>query len=384
MSPYRHLGWTTVALALAASAAFAIAAISADRLLDRLAVSPAGPTGANSEVIATAACIALALTGIVLAAFLVQASSEHGVKAVLLNAAELRNAIGAGSMPLTIKYVYAAFAATVLCAAAAGSSRSSSRIKWAAAAVVAASSTYFSTGRANVVTAFIAGIVAFLLARPRRLSQLQLIAGAVLVATLSLAIFVTGGRLVGKTFENNPSLQAVPSTFRAHREWSVFALPYEYASAPIAALDIQVSAATTWGSAHGCAALSETCRVLGRLGFPVQGVSRVRPFTKEPLQWNTYTALDVPLLDGGLALAVPIMGVIGLFFGSLWSFARRHWLVAVCIYAVFVPAALTSSGAFNFTAPHLVGAALISLASIGLVRLSRHVPRSEPVSIGEP
>jgi hypothetical protein len=378
--PFRDPSWTTVALAVGASAAFAIAAIGGDRLFARL--STLSHTGSDSQLIASAALIALALTAVMFAAFLVQASSDHGLKAVLLNSKDLRDAIGAGTMALTIKYVYAAFAATVLCATAAGA-LSASRKVWVVGAVMAASSTYFSTGRANLVTAVIAGLVAFLLARPRGLSRKQLIAGTLLVGALSLGVFVAGGRLVGKTFENNPSLQAVPSTFTAHREWSVFALPYEYASAPIAALDIQVSAATTWGSAHGCAALSEACRVLHRFGFDVEGVSRIRPFTSEPLQWNTYTALDVPLLDGGLALTVPIVGLIGFLLGSLWSVAGRGWLLGACIYAIFAPAVLTSSGSFNFTAPHLVGAALISLASVGVVRLSRQVPKGKPVSIGE-
>jgi hypothetical protein len=212
---------------------------------------------------------------------------------------------------------------------------------------------------------------------------MQLIAGAALVGALSLTVFLAGGRLVGKTFENNPSLQAVPSTFTAHREWSQFALPYEYASAPIAALDVQVDSASTWGSSHGCAVFSEACRVLNRVGFGVHGVSRVRPFTADPLPWNTYTALDMPLLDGGLVFAIPIVGLLGLILGALWSLARRRSLLAASAYAIFAPAALTSSGAFNFTAPHFLGAVFIALASTELVRLSRMPGKRRPVTIGE-
>jgi hypothetical protein len=337
---------------------------------------------ADPRLLATASCIALGLTAILLTGFLVQATAHYGIKAVLTNSVNLRTAIGAGALALTIKYVYAALAATVLCALIAGSTPAS-RLKWAAAAVLSASSTYFSTGRATLVLAATAGFVGFLLARRRPLSRMQLIAGAALVGALSLTIFLAGGQLVGKTFENNPSLQAVPSTFTAHREWSLFALPYEYASAPIAALDVQVDATRTWGSSHGCAALSEACRVLNRIGFDVHGVSRVRPFTAEPLRWNTYTALDVPLLDGGLAFAIPIVGLIGLLLGALWSLARRRSLLAASAYAILSPAALTSSGSFSFTAPHFLGAIFIALASTELVRLYRISAKRRPFATGE-
>jgi hypothetical protein len=189
-------------------------------------------------------------------------------------------------------------------------------------------------------------------------------------------VFVLGGRLIGKTFENNSYLQAVPSVFRDHRSISDAALPYQYSTAPIAALDVRVEASTTWGTSYGCATLSDGCRILSALGADLEPVDRVRPFTAEPLPWNTYTALDAPLIDGGLALCAPIVGILGLLVGSLWGLAQRQSAYAVSAYALLAPAMLTASGSFSFTASHLLGAILISSALLlGCGLLDRHIVR---------
>jgi hypothetical protein len=366
--PYRPLDIETAVLASSSGLVFVLGTLFGERIDGRLAAEPDQRRRVDSATIQSAAVVALGLTALMLFAFLGQATRQFGVRATVVSTATVRGAIAAGDFPLTIKYVYAAIAATALCAIAAARDSGSRLTPWHAAALLSISSIYFSTGRGTLVLTILVAVIAYLLARKRRLSRVRFISGSVGVGVLALAIFIAGGDLIGKTFANNPGLQAVPSTFTEHPRLRVLALPYEYASAPIAALDIQVDAAIPLGATHGCAAFSEACRVLNRLGLPLQGASRIRPFTREPLPWNTYTALDVPLLDGGLVFLLPIMGLIAISLGALWHFARRGSLIAICSYAVLAPAAVASSGSFNFTAPHLVGAIIIALASIGLMR----------------
>jgi hypothetical protein len=193
-----------------------------------------------------------------------------------------------------------------------------------------------------------------------------LLATTIGLIVLALVVFVVGGRMIGKTFENHPSFSAIPSVLTEHDPLTELALPYQYASAPIPALDVQVDRTATWGTTHGCATFAELCRVAERLGPDLPAASRVRPFTIEPLAWNTYTALDTPLLDGGLVFAVPILAVAGLLVGFIWSAARGRHVTAVSTYALIAPAIVTAYGQFNFTAPHIIGAIIISVVTLAL------------------
>jgi len=331
-----------------------------------------------------AALGALILTALLLCCFLAQTASRYGLRAAIVSTQTVRDAIGLGQFAITIKYVYAALAATALCAIAAANEPKSTAFRWRLATVLAIASIYFSTGRSTLVVAMVVGVVAYVLARARPLSRARFLSGSAALGALALLIFVAGGNLIGKTYENNPGLQAVPSRFTDHRAMRVLALPYEYTSAPIAALDVQVAASTTWGTSHGCAAFAEFCKVLERLGLKgVQPVSRIRPFTRDPLPWNTYTALDIPLIDSGIALAIPLIGVLGCGLGMLWRLAGRRSPLAVCAYALLAPAAVTASGSFNFTAPHIVGAIFISFVAMATaVLVTRMKERSTP-ALGE-
>jgi hypothetical protein len=93
-------------------------------------------------------------------------------------------------------------------------------------------------------------------------------------------------------------------------------------------------------------------------------IPQIRPFTARPLQWNTYTALDVPLIDGGTAMLIPILALIGILTGLLWRVACRRQTLGVVAYALESVALLTAAGSFNFTAPALVGGFLISLLAL--------------------
>ena len=381
--PYRTLGVGTAALACGASVGFVVGAAAGARIRVTPFRQSSEKTSVGLHVLRTAAVLCLGLTALFLSAFLAQAAARYGIRAALISTVAVRDAVGAGEFAATIKYVYAALAATALCAIVAAREPAARAGRWRLATLLAIASIYFSTGRGTLVVATIVGLVAYVLARDRRLTRAQFIGGCVGVAVIALIVFVVGGRLIGKTYANNPSIQAVPSAFRDQPKLRVLALPYEYASAPIAALDVQIHASTAWGATHGCAALSEGCRVLHKLGLPLQGTSRIRPFTTDPLPWNTYTALDIPLLDGGYVFAIPILGLCGLVMGWLWRLARRRSLLAICAYAILAPAAATSSGSFSFTAPHLIGAVLIAFSGIAFARPLRRVLRHDPIPMGE-
>ena len=369
--PYRWVSGRTALLVIASTIAFVGCSLAGERLFSRLA----GRVHLEDEreyrhAIRLAAVTATALVAVLLLAFVAQVAGDFGLRAALVSSQDVRGAIGEGAYSVTVKYLYFALAAIVLCSLAAAQAETRrSAIAWLLVAIVLAGTIYFSTGRSTIVVGLIAGSVAYILGSRRRISQLQFLGGFAAVTVLALAALVGGGHLIGKTWANNGFIRAVPSVFHEHRVLNELALPYQYASANIAALDVQVDAASTWGATGGCAALVEACRALARLGVDVEIVPRVRQFTADPLPWNTYTALDVPLLDGGLALTVPIIACVGLLVGLLWGVAQHRSILGIGAYAIVAPAIITAYGQFNFTAPHLVGGTLIACLAVLAARL---------------
>jgi oligosaccharide repeat unit polymerase len=370
--PYRDLPALTTALVSGATVAFVAAAVVSDRYFRRR-VSGAARDGVGYRLVARAAIGALVLTALLLIAFLWQTIRRFGVHDAVVSSAEVREAIGTGATPVTIKFVYAAIAASALSGVAAAQAPTTNRrIAWAMAASATVASLYFSTGRGILVYGLIIAAAAYLLARPRLPLRGRFLLGVGAIASIAVIVHVLGGLVIGKTYANNPDLRQTPSYFSSHSELRAFALPYQYASAPIAALGIQVDASTPLGTSHGCAVFSEACSILRHLGANVEPVRRIRPFTRPPLPWNTYTSLDAPLQDVGVVGAIPLMALVGILVGGLWGAARarrRHALVAYPIAAVAVVAA---PGQFAFTAPHLLGA--MGIAS-GLLVLSNQVGR---------
>lgn len=362
--PYRRLSVTTAVIAAVCSAVFVAASLLGERLGSNVRLNGVHWTRVPFDVrlIRWAASAALCLTGLLLCGFLLQAGSEYGVRAALIPTPAVRAAIGAGHFAITIKFVYAALSATVLCAMVAADGRAHSR-RWACGGILAIATIYFATGRATIIDASIIGCVAYLLTRRARLTKRRYIGGVAVIFLLAFAVFVVGGRLIGKTYANNSYIQATPSTFTRHPSVRVLALPYEYASAPVAALDAQVASTSILGTSHGCAVFSDLCRVLRKVGLSrnIEPVPRVRPFTLPPLPWNTYTGLDVPLMDGGFIFVVPIVGMLGCAMGLFWRAARQRTYVGISAYSVLSVAVVTSAGSFNYTAPYLIGAILISL-----------------------
>ena len=370
--PYRELPPLAAALAAGATLAFVAGTVVGERHLGRRAWGTAsGDLGYS--LVARAALGALILTALVLIAFLWQTIRRFGVHDALVSSVDVRVAIGNGATPVTIKFVYAAIAAISLSGVAAGLAPTKNRrIAWAAAAGAAVASLYLSTGRSTMVYGVVIAATAYLVTRQRLPRRSRFLLGVGAIACIAVVVHILGGLVIGKTYANNRDLRVTPSFFSSHTELRAFALPYEYASASTAALGIQVDASTPLGTSRGCAVFSEACSVLEDLGADLEPVRRIRPFTRPPLPWNTYTSLDAPLQDVGVIGAIPLMAIVGVLVGGLWGAARvrrRHALVAYPIAAVAV---ITAYSQFAFTAPHLLGAILIAS---GLLMASGHFER---------
>ena len=371
--PYRPLGTTTALLIVAASLAFVVFTRIGERIGERFRFPGFRSRRlGRATALPLAAAMAVLLAAVLLAAFLLDSTAGYGLTDTLLTSAEVRRAIARGEFSLTIKYVYLAYAATALSALAAARASGRRAQMWTVLAALSAGSIYFSTGRSTTVLAATVGIVAYVLGRGVTLSRRKFILGSAGVAAFTLVVLMVGGFLVGKTFANNRYLQDVPSIFRDYDAVSDLALPYAYASAPIAALDVHVDNTSLLGSTHGCAIFAEECDVLHKIGVAPQGHERIRPFTREPLPWNTYTALDLPLLDGGFIFAIPIVGLVGLLVGALWTRARDGSVLAISWYALLVPALLAAFTQFNFTAPYVVGAIVIVAVFLAVAHALTH------------
>jgi oligosaccharide repeat unit polymerase len=367
--PYIAISWTTFGLAGGASLAFVVTATASSRWRRH------EPERALSEdlrrTLSRAAIWVLAVAAVWLAAYLTQVVVTYGLSSISRTSVAARQGIEKGDFSITIKYVYLMFAAITLTAYnGAVSAAGMPRRRWIGICVLCVASLYFATGRATVVDGAIAGSVTYALASPHRLRKRTLILAAVGLGVLALAVFLSLGAIIGKTFAHDPSFLQVPNTFARHRYLSDLALPYQYASAPIAALQVQVHSSSLWGDGHGCAILPSVCSVLGKIGIAVPHIPRIRAFTAPPFPWNTYTSLDAPLIDGGKLLVIPIVALIGSLLGLLWSSAARRNPLAVIFYALEAVALVTAAGSFNFTAPQLIGAFLIAAIALGLAYLS--------------
>jgi len=363
--PYQPLSTVTVVLVVLATVAFSAGVLGAERFAaDRLARATAwwARLELGYPAAARAAWLSLALLAVGLFAFLAQAGRLVGWSGVFVTSADLRLAIGAGAMALTIKYVYAAAAAALLCALAASRAQVPlARRAWLAAAAAAALSTYFSTARSNIVLFGLASLVVYGLGSRVAVTRRKLVGATAAFAAFTIVVFLVGGAVIGKTIEDN-ALGRVQSPFTEHPALGTLGLPYQYASAPLAALDDQVAVSEPFGRAHGCALLAVGCRVLQAGGVAVTPEPAIRPFTGEPLPWNTYTALDLPLIDGGPGFVPIAFLVIGIACGVLWISARRRQALGLVTYGTAGAAIVYSPVQSNFLVPQAVGAIALGAA----------------------
>lgn len=364
--PYQPLEPLTAALIAAGGLAFAVGAILGERLVGRTR-----PRRSPQErtIVELAAAAASAIASLMLAAFLVEAIREVGLKPTLLNDTQLRTAIGGDSFPVTIKYVYASIAAAVLCAIAAahGPWRRRSAV-WTALSLLAVGSLYFATGRATIALAGVSAAVAAALAAGLRVAPRHMAGAAAAFGVLVLAIFFGVGELQGKTADSS-ELRAVPTRWD-DTALSELTVPYEYATAPIAALNELVQEAPAVGGTGGCATLRIPCAALRSLGLETDSEPVIRGYTAPPLRWNTYTSLDLPLIDGGWLFAPLILLLTGIAVGAAWSSARDGSTFGVLLYSIAAFAIVYGPIQYSFLASHLVGAAVFALGLLVVAELA--------------
>jgi hypothetical protein len=159
------------------------------------------------------------------------------------------------------------------------------------------------------------------------------------------------------------------SVFTRHRAVRELSLAYQYATASLPSLDQLLPVAGKLGRDRGCATLAVACSVLRGIGLPLRAEPAIRPFTASPLPWNTYTALDAPVLDGGWLLAAPICALLGAFVGFAWAVSATGRTWGVILYAVQGTATLFASIQANFFISHYLAAILLALFALRLARV---------------
>jgi hypothetical protein len=361
--PYRDLSWLTAGLICGAVVVFAFGVSLGARAAGRRRV----PSRALAEpkVVELAAWLSLALLAVTLAAFMAQLISKFGATRVLQISPEVKLYLSGGEAPLSGTYVEVAIAAASICAlAAASASARGPRQWWLTVTAVCAASVYFSTSRAFIAVAIVAGLAALVMAGMK--IDRRRLAGMALTAVVLIAVsFIGLGSLLGKTYGNS-GIGQFDNFFSRHPAVSWLALPYEDITASIPALDLLVGVSPTWGSAHGCATAPIPCGVVRKLGVPAVRVPVAGPFTKAPVRWNGYTFLERFLIDGGTALTLVLVAITGLLSGYWWARARAGSAAGIVIYAISVPALIGAyrQNLIEFVAvAAIVGVGLLVLAS---------------------
>ena len=358
--PYNPLRPETAGLIAGAGLAFAACAWVAGR--GRPAGHSDGTRGVDTRhfgVARRAALLLLGLTALWLTAYLVQVVAQYGLRAAFVSDPRVRTSVRLGEYAVTIKFVYAALAAAMACAlVAAVSFTPAARRRWLMVTVLPICSVYFSTGRSNFVTGVAMAGLVYVVARPMRPSLRQAAAAGLAAAVLFVLTLFVGGAIIGKTYEAS-ELATIDTVFSRTPELQPLALPYQYASAPIASLNELVASVGPWGATSGCATLAPGCRLFATVGLPLEAVPRIRGFTAPPLRWNTYTALDAPVLDAGAGLAVLLVAFLGALTGLAWRLARKGAPIFVVAFGILGTAAVSSVIQNNFLAYHYLGAILL-------------------------
>lgn len=369
--PFIEISWLTVWLILGSTVALGIGIAFGQRLYEGHASKPVSAESGKCQVtLRRAALIAIGLTGILLLGFLIQLSLRVGAQSALFADSDVRRAIGEGQFVVTVKYVYANLAAVALTGAVAGlASRTRLSRGWIAALLALIAATYFTTARSNIFLAVVVAAVAFFVFGSRRPSRKSVGLAVVAAGIAALVLFGVMGSMVGKQFSAYPEFQEVPNFFQGRDALSTLAIPYRYLSSSIPAFDLQVQQSSLFGQAHGCAMASEVCSVLRQAGLGVDPVPRVKEFTAPYFEWNTYTGLDLPLIDFGKMFLIPIIAVIGIVVGAVWGAARHGKVAAGVSYSLIAACLVGGYSTFFFTAPHIVGALLIALGCLAIASI---------------
>ncbi|MGH2912829.1 MAG: O-antigen polymerase, partial [Solirubrobacteraceae bacterium] len=340
--PYKTLSWSSVTFMCGAATVFAGTSLLGERILartrrahDAVALPNADP---RAPLLAArgAAWTATLLGAPLFLVFLAQTASRFGVTDTLLVAKGIRDALVAEGPPRSVLYERLAFPATALWSlAAALTPTTRERRLCLLGCACAVLSLYFSTGRELVVNAVLIAVAIQVALRSPRSSS-SMVKAATAVALGAVVLFVAVGALGGHTFRKS-GIWTFDNFFSRHEAFSAFALPYEDLSAPIVAFDLRLRDAGTWGRTDGCSIAARECSLLRELGARVQRPPAAPPFTGPPLQWNAYTYLDAFLLDGGRALVILPVALLGLFVGIAWGAVRRRSYYGILAYAFCVP-----------------------------------------------
>ncbi|MBJ7470581.1 MAG: oligosaccharide repeat unit polymerase [Solirubrobacteraceae bacterium] len=379
--PYRAMLVESALILCAGTLAFVGGAMLGDRLLARRAPTPdnegreAAEDAADHGRAASAAVVERAATlGLVglwawTLLFIVQVAAAFPLQEVFITSYEVRQAISKQNLAsIGVKYTYATLAAAALCAIAlAGATTPKARWIWTAGVFSTAVSAYLSTGRSNIILPLLVAGVAYAVASGLQLTLKRQLTVAGVGAVIVLVVFTVGGSIIGKTFENN-GLSKVSSVLTDHTLLQPLALPYQYATGPIAAFDVQVRTLPVTPSTDGCATFAVICQVGSAAGFQMAAMPNIRPFTAPPMTWNTYTAMDRPLLDAGAAGVIGLLFLTGTTAGVLFGLANRGGLFATAAYAIAASAVLYAPVQNNFLAPHIVGGVLLSGLAIIVAR----------------
>ena len=345
--PYRTLSWSTVALICGSALIFSVAVLASECLGSRR-WSHTKSTGSDwalpGRAVAAkyAAWVALLLGTPLFLVFLTQTASRFGLTSTLLDSKSIRDALVSQPPPRSSLYEFLAFPAAALWSLSAVlATNPAAKRRCLLACACAVGSLYFLTGREPLVNALIVSVVIQLMTRERPVNGRHIAMALGALASGAVVIFVGIGALGGHTF-NRSGIETFDNVFARHQSVSVLALPYEDVSAPVAALDVQLSISSTWGRMYGCATAAYECTLFHHMGLNVKEAPPAPPFTGIPLPWNAYTYLDNFLLDGGKALTLVLVALTGLLTGLAWSFARRHNRYGAIAYAFSVPVLIFS------------------------------------------
>ena len=213
--PYVDLSDRAVLVLLVSTVGFGAGALAGEAATRRLISGWAVRSWRNrTQMVSIASWLAMALTGLTLMLFFVQASRNFGVTGVLGFSSELRKAVV--DQRVVAHYVPFAMAASALAAlAAALSPMARTRRRWMLAATVCVASLYFTTGRQLIVSAGIIAIAVYALESPGWLTGRRLVRVLAVGAALTLAIFTVLGQLKDPRYgkDDSPTFQnAFPST----------------------------------------------------------------------------------------------------------------------------------------------------------------------------
>lgn len=365
--PMEPISAGAAGLIVAATACFTAGTLLAGPAYERLPQRARRAWKPIPDQLTIAASLSLVLLTVAMALQLGPQIADHGLGATLVSSGQLKAETLQTDNP---RFIYFAIVAVTLTAMASATAedRLTGRL-WGIGCGAAISTPYFTSGRGVVMYLLGVACLAYLLTRRTQPTMRQLLAGAAAFGAVIIAVTMAIGVLQDRGLTKTSDLGSVPSVFRDHDLVSQLAVPYSYAALPLSGLTEQVKLSSALGESDGCASARIVCNGLNRLGLDVEPVDPARPFTSRPLRFNLYTALDLPLADGGYIFAPLILGLTGFVLGLLWCACRRGSLVGLVGYPIIGAACFYATSKYDFASQYLIGALIISLLLVATAHL---------------